>query len=301
MLTLDQLRMLDALERHGTITEAAASLSLTQPAASRLLARMGVAAGIELVRRRGRGVELTDAGLLLAGHARAVVDRLGAAESDIRRLRGQEAPRVRVGALSSPLIALVPPALALLTPQQRAQVLVGHAPDARAAIAAVACGDLDVAVVWEDEADARPPEGLRGRRLLVEEWVVVLPAGHPAARSEVVPLAALRPEPWIVGAESARRRTLERATARAGFVPVIASVQTDQLVMQGLVAAGVGVALLPAASVEALHPDLVVRSLDPAPAPRVVVAVHNHPSAVAGPRDALLAALERAGEGVVRR
>ena len=71
--------------------------------------------------------------------------------------------------------------------------------------------------------------------------------------------------------------------------------------MQGLVAAGCGVALLPASAVEVLHPDLVVRPLEPAPAPRVVAAVHNHPSAVAGPRDALLAALERAGGDAARR
>lgn len=299
MITLDQLRMLDALERHGTITEAARSLSLTQPAASRLLARMGGAAGVELVRRRGRGVELTDAGRLLAGHARAVVDRLGAAEADMRRLGDREAPRVRVAALSSPLTSLVPRALALLTQEQRAQVLVGHAPDAGPAVAAVADGGLDVAVVWLEEDEW--PEGLRVRRLLVEEWVVALPAGHPAAGSEVVPLAALRDARWIVGAQSARRRILERAAARAGFTPVVASVQTDQQVIQGLVAAGVGVALLPAASLEVLHPDLVVRPLEPAPPPRVVVAVHNHPSAVAGPRDALLDALARAGDRVTRR
>lgn len=301
MLTLDQLRMLDALERHGTITAAARSLSLTQPAASRLLARMGVSAGVELVRRRGRGVELTEAGRLLAGHARAVVDRLGAAEADLRRLRDGEAPRVRVAALSSLLSALLPRALALLGEERRAQVSIRHAADAGTAVAAVADGGLDVAVVWLAEGDAEPPEGLRSRRLLVEEWVVALPAGHRLAGAEVVPLAALGTTPWIVGAQSARARTLERVAARAGFAPVIGSVQTDQLVMQGLVAAGVGVALLPAASMEALHPGLVVRPLEPAPAPRLVVAVHNHPSAVAGPRDALLAALEEAGRRVARR
>ncbi len=301
MFTLEQLRMLDALERHGTITEAARSLSLTQPAASRLLGRMGLSAGIALVRRRGRGVELTDAGRLLAGHARVVVDRLGAAEADLRRLRDREAPRVRVAALSSLLASLVPRALALLAPEQRAQVLVGHAADAGPAVAAVAEGGLDVAVVWLDEDDPQRPEGLRARRLLEEEWVVALPAGHPAAGPRVVELASLRDARWIVGAQSARRRTLERAAARAGFAPAIASVQTDLLVMQGLVAAGVGVALLPAGAVEVLHPDLVARRLEPAPAPRAVVAVHNHPSAVSGPRDALLAALERAGGDAARR
>lgn len=301
MFSLEQMRMLDALERHGTVTAAASALSLTQPAASRLLARMGTAAGVPLVERRGRGVELTAAGRLMAGHARAVVARVSAAEADLRRLRESAPAPVRAAALSTLLSSVVPRAVALLEAPVRARVVVEHAPDADAAVAAVADGRLDVAVVWVDEGGEPPPDGLRVRRLLEEGWVAALPAGHPLAGAPAVSLAALAQTPWIVGAHSARRRVLERTGARVGVRPTVASVQTDQLVMQGLVAAGMGVALLPATSVEALHPALVVRPLDPAPAPRVVVAVHNDPSAVAGPRDALLAALERAGADAVRR
>ena len=301
MFTLEQMRMLDALDRHGTVTGAAASLSLTQPAASRLLARMGAAAGVPLVERRGRGVELTDAGRLMAGHARAVVARVAAAESDARRLRHAATAPVRLAALSTLLSSLVPRAVALLDARVRARVVVEHAPDADAAVAAVAEGRLDVAVVWMDD-DADPlPDGLRARPLLVEGWVVGLPSGHPLASAPVVSLEALADAPWIVGAHSARRGVLQRAAARVGARPEVVSVQTDQLVMQGLVAAGMGVALLPATSVEALHPGLAVRPLDPAPAPRRVVAVHNDPSAVAVPRDALLAALGRAGADAGRR
>lgn len=296
MLTLDQLRMLDALARHGTVTAAARSLSLTQPAASRLLARTARAAGVPLVRRTGRAVELTEAGRLLAGHARAVVDRVAAAEADLRRMRAGTAPRLRVAAVSSLLASLVPDAVALLDAPRRGRVTISHAPDAAEALAAVAGGRLDVAVVWVDADDGTPSGGLGARRLMTEEWTVALPAGHAAAAAPgPVPFAALADAVWIVGAHAAHLRVLERAAARAGVAVGPVMVQTDQLVMQGLVAAGVGVALLPAGSADAPRPGVVARALDPAPAPRVVVAVHRDPSPVAADRDALLDALERAG------
>ncbi|HTI32820.1 MAG TPA: LysR family transcriptional regulator [Miltoncostaea sp.] len=296
MLTLDQLRMIDALARHGTVTAAARSLSLTQPAASRLLARTGRAAGVPVVRRTGRAVELTEAGRLLAGHARLVVDRVAAAEADLRRARDGAAPSLRVAAVSTLLATLVPEAVALLDATRRGRVTITHAADAWEAVAAVADGRLDVAVVWVDGDDGAPPAGGTARRLMSEGWAVALPAGHPAAAAPgPVPFAALADATWIVGAHAARLRVLERAAARAGVAVGPPMVQTDQLVMQGLVAAGVGVALLPAGAADAPRPGVVVRALDPAPAPRVVMAVHQDPSAVAADRDALLLALERAG------
>ncbi len=298
MFTLDQLRIIDALERHGTVTAAARSLSLTQPAASRLLARTARAAGVAVVRRTGRAVELTDAGRLLAGHARAVVDRVAAAEADMARLRAGAAPRVRVAAVSSLLASLVPEAVALLDAPRRERVTVGHAADAAEAAAGVAEGRLDVAVIWVDGEDRVVPGGLAARELLVEGWAVALPAGHPAAAGGgggPVAFGAVAGEAWIVGAHAARLRVLERAAARAGTPVGPVMVQADQLVMQGLVAAGVGVALLPASSAGTLRSGLVLRPLDPAPAPRVVMALHQDPSAVAADRDALIDALARAG------
>ncbi len=294
MFTIDQLRTLDALRRHGSVTEAARSLSFTQPAASRLIARLQASCGVEIVRRRGRGVELTEAGLLLAEHARLVMDRLGAAEADVRRLRDGARPRVRVGALSTLLTSVVPAALALLPEEARAAVALEHAPDTHAAIAAVAAGDLDLAVVWIDEDNGARTEGLRTRLLLVEEWAVALPRDHPLARARVVPMHDLREESWLVGAQSGREGVLERAAAAAGFVPRIAAAHDDQMVLQGLVAAGAGVALLPATTLAVLHPAVALRAVDPAPSRRFVTAVLSDPSAVAGPRDALLAALEEA-------
>ncbi len=298
MFTLDQLRMIDALERHGTVTAAARSLSLTQPAASRLLARTARAAGVPVVRRTGRAVELTDAGRLLAGHARAVMDRVAAAEADMARLRAGAAPRVRVAAVSSLLASLVPEAVGLLDAPRRDRVTIGHAADAAEAAAGVAEGRLDVAVIWVDGEDRIVPGGLAARELLVEDWAVALPEDHPAARTGgPVPFAAVAGEGWSVGAHAARLRVLERAAARAGTPVGPVMVQADQLVMQGLVAAGVGVALLPASSAGTLRPGLVLRPLNPAPALRVVMALHQDPSAVAADRDALIDALASAGAG----
>ncbi len=294
MFTLDQLRMLDALERHGSVTEAARSLSFTQPAASRLLARLQAACGVELVRRRGRGVELTEAGLLLAEHAHAVMARIAAAEADVLRVRAGAVRPVRVAALSTLLTSLLPRALALLPDDQRGNVALRHAPDTHVAIAAVGSGELDVAVVWIDEDNGADTDGLRTRLLLVEDWAIALAEDHPLAGEATVRLEDLADAAWIAGAQAAREGVLERAAAQAGFVPRVVAAQGDQMAVQGLVAAGVGVALLPATTLAVVHPGVVLRPVTPAPSRRLVTAVHNDPSAVAVPRDALLAALEEA-------
>ena len=294
MFTLDQLRMLDALARHGSVTEAARSLSFTQPAASRLLARLQAACGVELVRRRGRGVELTEAGLLLAEHAHAVMGRIAAAEADVLRVRSGAVRPVRVAALSTLLTSLLPRALALLPDDQRAGVALGHAADTHAAIAAVGSGELDVAVVWIDEDNGANTDGLHTRLLLVEDWAVALAVDHPLAAASRVQLEDLSDAAWIAGAQAARESVLERAAAAAGFVPRVVAAQGDQMAVQGLVAAGVGVALLPATTLAVLHPGVVLRPVTPVPSRRLVTAVHNDPSAVAVRRDALLAALEEA-------
>jgi len=295
MLTLDQLRMIDALARHRTITAAARSLSLTQPAASRLLARTTRAAGVPLVRRTGRAVELTEAGRLLALHAQAVVERVSAAEADLRALRAETAV-LRVAAVSSLLSWLVPEAIARLDESRRARVTVSHAADPDQALAAVADGRLDVVILWTDHDDERLPDGLSARILTTEDWIVALPVGHAALEEAgPVPLAALTDETWIVGAHAARLRVLERAAARAGTAVRPPMTQTDQFVMQGLVAAGVGVALLPAGSADMRRLGVVLRPLDPATEPRLVVAVYREQSALADDRRALLQALEHAG------
>ena len=88
------LRVVQALAEHGSITAAARALGYSQPAVSQQLKRLEQRVGLALVERVGRGVRLTEAGRLLARHARTVTGVLDAAADDLAELQGlREAER----------------------------------------------------------------------------------------------------------------------------------------------------------------------------------------------------------------
>src|ERR687896_352850 len=92
MLDATKLATLGAVIEHGSFSAAGKALGLTQPAVSRQVALLEQRLGTELVRRSRRGVQPTEAGRILAGHAQAVADRLARAEADIAELAGPRPP-----------------------------------------------------------------------------------------------------------------------------------------------------------------------------------------------------------------
>ena len=287
MLDPRRLAALQAVARHGSVTAAARALDYTQPAISHQLARLEHDVGIPLLVRAGRSVRLTEAGAALAGHADAILARLADAEEDLAAFAGLRAGRVRLVAFPSGSASLVPVALAALArahPGVRASFVEEEPPEALALLAA---GEADVALVFaypEDEGVL--PAHLEAEALLDDELLACLPAGHPAAAGPgPVDLAELAGDPWIAGCERCRSHLLH-AAAQAGFRPRIVHETDDAACVQGLVAAGLGVALLPALGLDALRrADVAVRALR-RPAPRTVLAV-----AVVPPRPPAVQAL----------
>jgi DNA-binding transcriptional LysR family regulator len=103
---------------------------------------------------------------------------------------------------------------------------------------------------------------------------VALPADHPLAARPLLRLADLRNEAWIqTAAASPCAQHVVRSCHAAGFDPIVSFESDDYGTVQGLVAAGVGVALLPRLAQGGIRDDLVVRALDPSsPTRRVLVA-----------------------------
>src|ERR671930_129832 len=114
MLTLVQLRVIDAVRRHGSVTAAAKELTYTQPAISHHLARLEAQLGARLVQRAGRGIRLTPAGRLLADRAAEIVGRIDAAGAELSAHVGLTTGRVRLAAFASAIGSLVPAAVAAL-------------------------------------------------------------------------------------------------------------------------------------------------------------------------------------------
>jgi molybdate transport repressor ModE-like protein len=237
--------------RSGSLAAAARALGWTQPAVSQQVRKLESETGTPLVVREGRGVALTEAGRVLLRHAEAVADRLAAAEQEVAALTGLAAGVVRLVSFPTAAAVLVPPALAAL--RSRAPGLRVHFDELEPpeAEAAVRRGDADLAILFRHEDDDDPVPGDLLREPLARDPVrVVVPVG----RTGVGELAELRDEPWIAGCVRCRRHLL-RCAARAGFVPDVRFATDDHVVVQRLVARGLGVALLPAWALAASSQD----------------------------------------------
>jgi DNA-binding transcriptional LysR family regulator len=136
-------------------------------------------------------------------------------------------------------------------------------------------GEFDLALLFEFPGE-RERHGARFRtQLLLEDpMLIALPAEHPLAGKRALSLADLRDEDWVqTSATSPCARFVVRACLAAGFEPKVSFESDDYETVQGLVAAGVGVALIPQLALTHVHPGIVVRALAPrSPARRVVAA-----------------------------
>jgi DNA-binding transcriptional LysR family regulator len=264
MLDVRRLRVLHAVSAYGSVTAAAAALGYSAPAVSQQLAALEREVGMKLTERAGRGLELTPAAALLVGHTEALLYRLDAAESDLAALRDQVAGRVTLAAFPSAAASLVPAAWAALAcsaPQVRLD-LVEMEPEE--SLPAVLRGETDVAVAHEYDLLPRPLDPLFERRELLSDPVLVaVPAAHPLAAEGTIPLGSLSGLPFLAPRSTTScAEMIQRACARAGFVPGVVARATDFGVLLSLVAVGAGVTLVPALA--ARRPPPQVRLLRPA-------------------------------------
>jgi DNA-binding transcriptional LysR family regulator len=249
MLDVRRLRVLHAVSAHGSVTAAAAALGYSAPAVSQQLAALEREVGMRLTERAGRGLELTPAALILVGHTDALLARLDAAEADLAALRDQVAGRVAVAAFPSAAASFVPAAwaaLAGLAPQVRLDLTEMEPEES---LPAVLRGETDVAVAHEYDLLPRPLDPLFERRELLSDPVLVaVPEAHPLAASDgMVPLTALAGLPFLAPRDTTScAEMIQRACARAGFVPRVVARASDFAVLLSLVAAGAGVTLVPA-------------------------------------------------------
>jgi DNA-binding transcriptional LysR family regulator len=260
-----QLRTFHAVVETGSFSAAARSLGYTQPAVSQQMRSLERAAGSPLFAKAGRGVRLTEAGQSLSRHAAVILESIGAAEQHMEAIRRLRSGRVRVCAFPSASATLLPGAVARLTddhPELRVELVEDEPPES---LRRVVRGDCDLALAFSYPGlPDQVPEALAEIPLLDDRLVVLLPAGHPLARRRVVRLAELGGERWIAGCPRCRANFVH-ACAEAGFTPDIAFATDDNLVVQALVASGVGIALAPALVLAFLrHPKVTGREVSPA-------------------------------------
>jgi DNA-binding transcriptional LysR family regulator len=272
MFDATRLRVFREVARRGSISAAAEALSFTQPAVSRQIATLEREAGAQLLERLPRGIRLTEAGRVLLGHAEAILDRMTAAQTQVEAVTRLEAGRLRIGAFATANATIVPRAIAAITrehPEIELSLAEGMSGEL---IPRLRAGDLDVALATDPRAHEL--DEIAVFDIVEDPLLVALPLDHPLAHKPKLRMRDLRDATWIEGGPADCRRPLLRACAAAGFEPQIRFGAEQWLGKQGLVAAGVGVTLIPSLALATVRDDVALRSLGPdAPVRRVVALV----------------------------
>jgi DNA-binding transcriptional LysR family regulator len=273
MLNVQRLRVLREVARQGSFSAAAEALSFTQPAVSKQIATLEREAGAKLLERTPRGIQLTEAGQVLIDHTEVILARLSAAEQQLEALQALECGRVRLAAFPSADAMLVPEAIAIFDGRYPDVALSLEEALSDDCLALLRAGEVDLAVVSDyGGQSAWDPEGIELIELADDQMCVALSRDHPLAGKDVVRVKDLADEIWIEGLNPQCFIPLRNACAAAGFEPKVCFRSTQWLGKQGLVAAGVGVTLIPSLAAGGVRDDIALRPLGPNPPSRKVYA-----------------------------
>jgi DNA-binding transcriptional LysR family regulator len=263
---------LQALAAEGSFGRAATRLGYTQSAVSQQIATLERIVGERLVERPGgpRPVSLTEAGRLLLRHAESIVARLQAAQADLHALRAGEAGTLRVGTFQSAGARVLPEIMRSFTEQwPQIEVMLEELED-DAIAHAVERGKIDVGFVLLPVGDL-PLETVE---LLRDPYVLIVPADSPLA-GLAPSLGELQDVPLVGFRDCHAVEPIEAAFRAEGLEPKWAFRSNDNPTVQALVAAGIGVAVMPRLTVDASDPRIAVVDLGHAVAPRIV-AIAQH-------------------------
>jgi DNA-binding transcriptional LysR family regulator len=280
MLNLIRLKVLAEVLSRASFSAAAESLSYTQSAVSQAVARLEAETGATLVVRDRKGIRPTAAGATLVEHAEAIFAQVEAAEAELAAVLGVRGGRLRVASFPSAGATLMPLAVATFRERHPDVALTLAEGEPEEIAPRLRAGEFDLALLFEfPGVRERPGVGLRSVALLEDPMHVVLPSDHELAGKPALTLADLSRQEWVqTSASSPCARHVVRSCLAAGFEPHVTFESDDYETVQGLVAAGVGVALIPGLALTREHPGIVVRALAPAsPARKVVAATMGGP------------------------
>jgi DNA-binding transcriptional LysR family regulator len=270
-----QLEMFQQVIEAGSFSAAARALHCSQPAISQQIRTLERAMGGPLFIRVGRTLRLTEAGKVLARHSSTILGDLAVARLQVQAISALDVGTVRICAFPSANASLVPRTAAMLragATKVRLELFEMEPPDSYAMLRRAEC-DVLIAFTYDGDDDAELSAGMTGTPLLTERLTLLVPVTHrlvdhakldAGAPLHPVALSDVAAETWIAGCPTCRVNFIT-ACAHAGFTPDIVCSTDDNMALQSLVAAGLGVALVPQLVLSFLrHPDVVALPVEPA-------------------------------------
>jgi DNA-binding transcriptional LysR family regulator len=295
MLNVGRLRVLKEVAYRGSFSAAADALSYTQSAVSQQIAALEAETGMTLLERHARGISLTAAGQTLVGHAEGILARLEAAEMALSAIAGLRGGRLRMASFPTAGATLMPLAIATFRSSYPAVELTLTEGEPEEVEPRLRAGELDLALLFEFDGATPPREGTTRVELLEDPLYLALPRDHPLATKKKLRLADLKGEAWVQTSRSSPcARHVMRSCHAAGFEPKVSFESDDYQTVQGLVAAGVGVALIPELALSVVREDIIIRALSPHPPVRQVIAAAPAGARLVPAAPAMLQILEQA-------
>jgi DNA-binding transcriptional LysR family regulator len=280
VINVARLRVLKEVAGHGSFSAAADALSYTQSAVSQQIATLEAESGVKLLERRPRGVRLTAAGRTLLDHAEGIFARLEAAEAELSAIAGLRGGQLRMASFPTAGATLMPVAIATFRARHPDVELTLAEGEPEEIAPRLQAGEFDLALLFEFP-DAGDPlgdsltrsESLTRVELLEDPLYLALPRAHPLADRSELRLEDLHGEAWVQTSQASPcARHVVRSCHAAGFEPNVSFESDDYQTVQGLVASGVGVALIPELALSVVREDVLVRVLSPRPPVRQVIA-----------------------------
>jgi DNA-binding transcriptional LysR family regulator len=299
MLDLRRMRVLREVAARGSFSAAAEELYLSQSAVSQQVAALEREVGLPLLARTAQGPRLTDAGRVLVRHADAALARLEEAQHELAAIAGLAGGELRIASFPSASVTLLTEAVSRFRAVHQAVEVSIKEAEPQDSLPQLRAADIDLAITFDypilpPAADDRDLERVL---LLTESMYVALPRDHRLARRRTVRLADLAGEPWLCGVRpSSCGEAVVKTCVDAGFEPRIAVESDEYQVLQGYVAAGLGVTLLPDLALPTLRDDLVVRPTEPVAPERRVWAATRAAGARSAATEAMVGVLQEVGE-----
>jgi DNA-binding transcriptional LysR family regulator len=295
MLSVPRLKVLKEVAYQGTISAAAEALSYSQGAISQQIATLESETGMTLLERHPRGVSLTAAGQTLVGHAEGILGRLEAAEAALSAIAGLRGGRLRMASFPTAGATLMPLAIASFREAYPEVELTLSEGEPEVIVPRLRAGELDLALLYEFAGEIPPRDDMTRVDLIEDPLYLVLPLEHRLAKRGRLRLEDLREEAWVQTSRSSPgARHVVRSCHAAGFEPKVTFQSDDYQTIQGLVAAGVGVALIPELALSIVRDDIVIRALSPSPPVRRVIAAAPAGARLVPAAGAMLDILEQA-------
>ncbi len=281
MIDVRRLRVLLELQRRGTLAEVALALHQTPSAVSQQLGLLEKEAGVELLRKSGRRVQLTPAAHTLAAYAAQIMDLLEQAHTEVARSDSTLRATVRVAVFQSAALAFMPQVLTILTEEHPGLRVTMTQREPETALRETWTRDFDLVIAEQYPGHAAPwhPE-LDRVELTTDALRLAIPATGPAFAA-VESLRDAHSLPWVMEPRgAASRHWAEQACRTAGFEPDVRFETADLQAHMALISSGNAVALLPGLMTVSRPPGIKLLELPGNPRRTIFTSVRENSSAL---------------------